>query len=160
MNSWKSTVLSACLPPLVAVERLFERGGRRLRHRHRDAEDRVRPELLLVRRAVEVDHHVVDAHLVGRVEADHLVGEYVVDVLDRLQYSLPAVALLVPVAQFDRLVFAGGRAARDGRAAFRAPFELDVDFDGGVSPGIEDFARVYVNNSGHSRVSGDGVVSE
>ena len=78
MNSWKSTVLSACAPPLstfiigtgrtcarlaaeVAPQRqaLLGRGG--VRGGQRDAEDRVGAEARLVRRAVELDQRAVEA---------------------------------------------------------------------------------------------------
>ena len=86
MNSWKSTELSAWAPPLrtfiigtgstrrlaaavelgqVAVERLLGVGGRRLRRRQRDAEDRVGAEPALVRGAVELDHRLVERALLG-----------------------------------------------------------------------------------------------
>ena len=79
MNSWKSTLLSACAPPLrmfiigtgstywpsagarplsvreVRVERPACRGGRGARDGHRDAEQRVGAEAALGRRAVERD---------------------------------------------------------------------------------------------------------
>ena len=78
MNSWKSTLLSACLPPLrtfiigtgrylgvgaaeIAVERQPDRRGRGMGHRQRDAENGVGAELRLVRRAVEIEHELVDA---------------------------------------------------------------------------------------------------
>ena len=54
----------------VAPERQPHRVGRRARDRHRDAEDGVRAELALVRRAVGVEQHLVDLGLVERVEAD------------------------------------------------------------------------------------------
>jgi hypothetical protein len=81
MNSWKSTLLAACAPPLmmfiigtgsrfaigaaeIAVERqpAVARGG--ARGGQRDGEDRVRAEPALVRRAVELDHRAVELHLV------------------------------------------------------------------------------------------------
>ena len=61
----------------------------------------------------------VDRGLVGGVDADDLLGDHVVDVLDGLEHALAAVAL-PPVAQLDRLVLAGGRARGHGGAADRA----------------------------------------
>ena len=83
MNSWKSTELSACAPPLrtfiigtgstcarvaaeVAPQRLALLGRRGVRGRQRDAEDRVGPQPRLVGRAVELDQRAVEALLVGR----------------------------------------------------------------------------------------------
>ena len=91
MNSWKSTVLSACAPPLRMFiigtgrtradrRRGSDRAAIRLgcggaRDGERDAEDRVRPEAALVRRAVELDQRTVDRRLLARVAADDLRGD-------------------------------------------------------------------------------------
>ncbi len=83
MNSWKSVESAACLPPFrmlnigtgsvrgpctteIAVERQVVRGRRGVRARQRDTEDRVRAELALVGRAVELDEQLVDRGLVAR----------------------------------------------------------------------------------------------
>ena len=63
-----------------------------------------------------------------------------VDVGDGLQHALAEVAVLVAVAEFAGFVFAGGGAGGDGGAAEGAAFEEDVDFDGGIAAGIDDFA--------------------
>ena len=59
----------------VVVQRQLAVPGRRVGRGERDAEDRVRAEILLVRRAVELDHPLVDRDLVHRVHADQLVGD-------------------------------------------------------------------------------------
>ena len=98
MNSWKSTLLSACAPPFstfiigtgstrggvaaeVAPERQTLLRRRRLRGGQRYAEDRVGAQPRLVRRAVELDHRAVERRLVGGVEPVHGVGDLAVDVL-------------------------------------------------------------------------------
>ena len=68
----------------IAVERQSRRLGRGSGDRQRDAEDRVRAEPSLVRRAVELAHRAIDADLVERVEPDDRFGEVFVDVLDRV----------------------------------------------------------------------------
>ena len=77
MNSWKSIGLSACTPPLmmfiigtgsvarrgaadIAIERQVAAIGGGLGHGQRDAENGVGAEPALVRRAVELDHGLVD----------------------------------------------------------------------------------------------------
>ena len=67
---------------------------------------------------------LIDRHLIERVEAVELGRDRFVDVLDRLGDAFAEVALLVAVAQFERFVFAGARAARDRRAADRAAGEM------------------------------------
>src|SRR6476646_7333851 len=100
MNSCMSTLEpSACLPPL----RMFISGSGGQRY----AENGVRAEPRLVRRAIGGDQRLVQGCLVARVKAHHQFGQFVVDELDRLTDTLPAVASLVAVAQFDRLVRAG-----------------------------------------------------
>jgi hypothetical protein len=45
-------------------------------------------------------------------------------------------------------VFAGARAARNGRATKGSAKELDIDFNGGIAPGIDDFAGSDGDNGG------------
>ena len=75
-----------------AVERdLVGRGGR-VRAGERDAEDRVRAQLALVGRAVELDQRVVDVGLVRGVEAEDRWPDPLGHVRDRRQDALAAVA--------------------------------------------------------------------
>jgi hypothetical protein len=82
----------------VLEERQARRGGRRLGHGDRDAEDRVCPEVLLVERAILLDHRVVDVTLVSRVLASQQGSQDVVDVPHRVQHPLAAVAWAFGVA--------------------------------------------------------------
>ena len=107
------------------------------------------PSLRLVRRAVELDHGLVDLDLVLGLEAGDRVENVAVDRFDRLQDALAAVAALVAVAQFDRLVRAGRSARGHGGAAHRAVLERDVDLDGGIAAAVENFARGDVDDGGH-----------
>ena len=77
---------------------------------------------------------------VERIEADEGGGDLALHVAHRLLDALAAVAFLVAVAELDGFVLAGGRAGRNGGAAEVAGGELDVDFDGGIPAGIDDFA--------------------
>ncbi len=101
----------------IAVERQVGVHGGGLGDGQRHAEDGVGTDAALVGRAVELDQRVVDLDLLARVEAGQQVHDLGVDRGDRLQDALAAVALLVAVAQFDRLVRAGRGARRHGRAA-------------------------------------------
>ena len=101
MNSWKSTLLSAWAPPLstfiigtgrtwrrlaaeVAPQRLALLRGGRVCRRQRHAEDGVRAEAGLVRRAVELDERAVELGLVVGVDAVDRGGDLAVDVRDGL----------------------------------------------------------------------------
>ncbi len=123
----------------VAVQRHAELVGRRLGDRQADAEDGVGAEAALVLGAVELVQHRVDRALRRGIEALEGGGDLTVDVADGLADALAAVALAA-VAQLDRLVLAGGRAARHGGAPGCAGVEGDLDLDGGVAPRVEDLA--------------------
>jgi hypothetical protein len=100
---------------------------------HRDGEDRVRAEPALVVRAVELEHRVVDEHLVGRVDSHQRRRDRLLDVPDRLAHSLAQVALGVLVAQLDRLVLARARPARHRGTTGGAGRERHVALDGGIA---------------------------
>ena len=88
----------------------------------------------------------VEEGLLAGIEAEHRLADLGVDVLDRLQHALAAVACSVAVAQLDGLARAGGRAGRHGRAAHGAGLEEDVAFDGGIAAAVENFAADDVDD--------------
>ena len=98
------------------------------------------PSFDLVAGAIELDHGAVDADLVAGIVADERRGDLRLHVGDRLLRALAAVAGLVAVAEFDGLVFAGRGAGGNGGAAEGAGGEADVDLDGRIAAGIDDFA--------------------
>ena len=121
----------------------------------RDAENGVGAEPALVRRAVEIDHGLVDLDLLlGRHVAERL-EDFAVDGLDRLQHALAEIARLVAVAQLDRLMRAGGGARRHRRAAHRAVLQHHVDLDGGIAAAVENFAADDVDDGGHGCLFGE-----
>ena len=107
------------------------------------------PEPALVRGAVEIDHDLVDLDLLLDGLIAQRLEDFAVDGLDRLLHALAEIALLVAVAQFDRLMRAGGGARGHRRAADRAVFQHHIDFDGGIAPAIENFAANDVDDGGH-----------
>ena len=124
----------------VAKERLAGRVCRRLGAGQRNGEDGIGAEGGLVVGAVEIEHRLVDRRLVGGIDAGERREHLVVDVGDGLPDALAEVAALVAVAQLERLVFAGARAAGHGGAPKRAVLEGDIGLDGGVATRVEDFA--------------------
>ena len=127
----------------VAVERQArgDRGG--LGGGEADAEDRVGAQLALVLGAVGGDQGGVEGALLGGVHADGGLGERAVDVGHRLRDTLAQVALLVAVAELDRLVGAGAGPRGHGGPAERAVGQDDVDLDGRVAPAVEDLASEH-----------------
>ncbi len=133
----------------IAIERQthFERRGARDGHGH--AQHRVGAEPALVLRAVEVEQRAVDRDLIGGVHAFERFGHFGVDVVHRQLHTLAAVALRIAVTQFHRFALAGAGTARHRRTAGRAGLEDDIDFDGGVTARVEDFAGGDGNDGSH-----------
>ena len=129
------------LPAEVAPQRLALLGGGGARGGERDAEDRVRAEARLVRRAVEVDQRAIEARLVERVGAVDRLGDLAVHVRDRLRDAL-AAPRLPAVTQLRRLELAGRRAGGDRGAAGRARAQRELDLDRGIAARVEDLAGV------------------
>ena len=127
----------------ISIKRRALRGGGGARHRHRDGEHRVCAEVGFVRRAVEIDHDLVDLRLQGGIVAMQRFGDRSVDIGDGFANAFAEIALLIVVAQFDGFVFAGGSAARDGGAAVAAIGEKNFGFDCRISPRIQNFSATY-----------------
>ena len=123
--------------------------GRGMGHSHRHAEDGVGTEVLLVGRAVELEHPLVDAGLVEGIAPLEFVGDLGVDVLDRLEHPRAEIDGLVAVALLPGLVGAGARPRRH-RGPTEGPVSKgDVDFDGGIAAAVENLAGVDVDDRGH-----------
>ena len=162
--------VGACTPPLITfiigtgsvrASRAAEvrksetpaSAAARLRGRERDAEDRVRAEPALVRRAVELDQRPVERRLVVGVERRARASAISpFDVRDRLRDAL-AAPRVAAVAQLDRLVRAGRGARGDRRAAEGARLEQDVDLDRRVAARVEDLAGADVGDAAHSAIA-------
>jgi hypothetical protein len=135
----------------VAVERQAASVGGSLGHGHAGTEDRVGPEPRLVGRPVELDHRRIDVALVFRVQTQHRIGDLGIGHVDRLEHALAKETSLVAIAQFDRFMRPCGGPRGHRRPSEAAVFQQDVDFDRGITAGIEDFASVKVDDGGHGR---------
>ena len=138
-------------PADIAIERQRRSLGRGLRDGERDAEDGVGAETRLVRRAVEIDHRLVDGDLVLRLHAADMIEDLAVDRRDGLGDALAEELGFVAVAQLDRLVRAGRGARRHRGAAHRAVLEHHVDLDRRIAPAVEDLAGDDIDDRGHAR---------
>ena len=124
-------------------------------HRERHAENGVGAEPALVRRAVELDHDLVDLDLLLDRHAAERLEDLAVDGVDRLLHALAEIARLVAVAQFDRLMGAGRGARRHRGAADRAVFQHHIDLDGRIAAAVENFAADDVDDGGHGCLFGN-----
>ncbi len=114
--------------------------GRRVRHRQRNAQNRIRTEPCLVRSAVQLDHESVDLGLPTDVVTLDRGRNHVVYVGDGFLYALAGVAALTSVAQLERLVLPGRRARGHRGPPERAPTHANLHLDGRIPPRVEYFS--------------------
>ncbi len=138
----------------IAVQRLAEFGRGRLRQRERDRQDGVGAQAGFVRRAVQIDQDLVQLDLLGRVHPADRVENLAFHIGDRLLHALAAEAGGIAVAQFHRLMCAGGGAGGHRGAAHRAAFQRHIDLHGGVAPAVQDFAGDDIGDGAHGAASG------
>ena len=132
----------------IAVERQLKRPGRCASRRHRNCEDGIGSQPSLVGRAIERDHFGVERALVGGIHADERAGNLGVHVLDGFEHSLPLVALLVAVAQFNGLMLAGGRATGHNGPRAGAAIEKNFSFYSWIATRVEHLASADFSDRG------------
>ena len=159
MNSCRSTLLSACAPPLmmfiIGTGSTASRPPARYFHSGSFFEAATacalasdtpssalaprRPLFSVPSRSIRRRSRPAWSAASKPVSAVAIVA---VDVRDRLAHALAEVARLVAVAQLDGLLGAGGRAGRHHRAAEAAVGQRDFGFERGIAAAVEDFAGV------------------
>ena len=120
-----------------------------LGHGQGTAQDGVGAQAALVGSAVQLDHGLVDGHLVQGVHADQALSQLGVHVGHGLLHALAQVAVLVAVAQLAGLVHAGGSAGGHSGAAHGAVLQDDLHLDGGIAAGVNNFTAEDINNFKH-----------
>src|ERR1700681_2329461 len=140
MHSWNCSAPSACLPPLIT----FIIGtGSGARNGERHAEQRVRAEVRLVRRTVELDQRAVELALRRCVGAFDRGPDDLVHRADRFEHTLAAVALRIAVALLDRFVRARRSTGRHHRFFYHAERRCDRDRDRRGAARVQHFARAH-----------------
>ena len=137
----------------VAIERQAVLRRRGASGRHRDGENRVRAQAGLGLGAVEFDHFLVEAALVGGIPVRQCVGDLAVHVLHGLENTFAQEARFVSVAQFDGLVLSGGGAAGDDGAADCSVYQLHFRFHGRIAARIQNFAAYDCSNIRHTALA-------
>ncbi len=119
-----------------------------MRHRQRDPEQRVCAQVVFVRRAVEFDQLSVDLRLVQRVPSFEGRRDLVVNIGHCFLDAFAAEPALVAVTQFPCFMFAGARSAWDRCPAKCPAFNADINFNGGITARIQNFAGTDSANGG------------
>ena len=126
----------------VAPQRQALLGRLRVGRRQRHAEDRVGAQTRLVGRAVQRDQRLVEAALIGGVQArapPRAISPLTFATARRDALALPALAA---VAQLCRLELARRGARGHRRVAVGAGAQADLDLDRRVAPAVEDLTGV------------------
>ena len=123
----------------ISIERNAQRRGGGFCGGKRHSENGIGPQLAFRRSPVQLDHHLVDTHLVQGVEPDHFLRDRFINIGDSLLDPFPLVPRLVAIAQFNGFVFTGGCTAGNGRAAGRTVFKRNLHLDGRIAARIKNF---------------------
>ena len=103
-----------------------------------DAEDSVSTEFGFGRRAVELDHLVIESTLIEDAIADERGSNDLIDVRNSFERAFAEVATFVAVAELESFILAGGCAGRNGCATDHAALENDIDFDSRIAARIKN----------------------
>ncbi len=91
----------------IFVERHACLFGSSLGNSQGDPQDGVGTQVALEFGAVNLQHPLVDPHLITGFHADQFISDLVVDIIHRLQHPFAQVAAFVAVPQFQCLTLAG-----------------------------------------------------
>ena len=132
----------------VTVQWHAQRRSRSFGGGQRNSQNRIRAQLRFGIRAVERQHGAVDSDLIGGVHANQFISNRGVHILDCLEHAFALEAAFVAIAQFQRLVRAGGCARRHNRAANIAAFDMHIYFHRRIAARIDHLARANVFDHG------------
>ena len=89
----------------------------------------------------------VERALVGGIHAAERFRNLAIDVRHRLQNAFAEIHGLVAVAQFDRFMFAGGRAARHNGPRAGAAIEKNFRFNRRIATRVQHLASANIGNT-------------
>lgn len=110
-------------------------------------------EVGLVVGSIGLEHGLVDGTLVGGIDSDDGVGQDSVGVFNGLQATLSKVSA-ASITEFVGLVGTGGSTRRD-TGGVGSGGGGDVDLDGRVSSGVNDFASIDSGDGRHHALGGN-----
>ena len=118
---------------------------------HRDSENRVCAELLLVRRPIELDHQSVNVALRRSILADDAWSDDFDHVGDRFQNSLAMESLHVPITQLQGFVDSRRCSRGNGSSSLASILSPNIHFYCGVSSRIQNLSCSHVHDLGTTR---------
>ena len=129
----------------IAKEGDFEGFCRRMGHGHGNTQNCIGSQAAFVFASVRPDQLPVDLRLLIDVFADDAVCQDRVDVFHRVLHTFSSVPFS-SVSKLHRLILAGAGSRGHGRLAHGAILRQDFHLHRGISPGIQDFSCVYIQD--------------
>ena len=118
----------------------------------------VRPQIALILRSIQLQHDFINLSLIAYIMVQKSLTDYRIDIFDRLQHALSAIALAPGTAFFihvlrDRgvsqfqcfMTSGGGSAGHDGPGP-QASIPLHFRLHSGIPPRIQNFSRPHISN--------------
>src|ERR1035441_4834158 len=106
-------------------------------------------QFCLVGCPIRVNHGLIDGTPVGSVLACDGSGQFLGNMACGLLDALPAIALLIPIAQCDGLFFPRRCSRRNGRNADRTTIEPDPGLNCRIAARVEDLTTYNIYDFGH-----------
>ena len=106
-------------------------------------------QVALERRAIEIQHNLVNLGLAGNIHADQLRSDLGVDILNSLQNSLAAETLLITITELKSFPLTGRSTRRNNCASKCTGFSGNFAFNSRVAARIENFACINTYDIRH-----------
>ncbi len=130
----------------VTVERSLLLIGCGMSRSHRYRQQRIGAQAPLVLGAIQIDHDLVHLLLGSHILALQRIVDLAIDVGNRLQHPLATVTALVTITQLNRFTRAGRGTGGDRSAPHRTGGGGYIDFNRGISTGINNLASYDLAN--------------
>ena len=118
------------------------------------AQNGVGAQAALVGGAVQLDHSLINGHLIQDVHADQALSDLGVHVLHGVLHALAQIAALVAVAELAGLIDAGGSAGGNSGTAHGAVLKIYLNLNSGIAAAVQDLTAQDVNDFDHLLHSG------
>ena len=114
-------------------------------HGHGNTQNCIGSQAAFVFASVRPDQFPIDLCLLVNIFADDAVCQDRVDVFHRVLHTFSSVPFS-SVPKLHRLILAGAGSRGHGRPAHGAILRQDFHLHRGISPGIQDFSCVYIQD--------------
>jgi len=127
--------------------------SRRFGTGQRDPQDRIGPQMNLIRGSVQLDQEPIDSFLIKAVLSQEYWRNDPVDMGNRLLNPFPEITFRIFIPEFQSLMTPCGCPGRNGGPTRGMAFEKDLRFDRWISPRVNDLPSDDLRDGNHSPFS-------